>query len=1594
MTALYDLLNLPTTQRLGWTLLHFIWQGALIAILCGLLLRLPFARNARAAYAVCIGGLLLCVLAPAVTFLCIAPTTTAPVGLAVETEAAIGEPRQAPTENLKISADAPDTKPAPIFIPAATDLAVKPVSVLDLPTEETTSPAWHERLFCTLAPYVPWLVVGWFPLALLLSLRLGWQWGLTRSWVHSGKAISLDATGISLAHLSERLGVRVRVRLLETARVVGPLTVGFLKPVILVPIGFIAGMSPAYIEAILLHELAHIRRWDYFVNLLSSVVTALLFYHPVVWWLQRRARLAREMCCDELAAARFGDRPGYALALAQLEVWQHRTPALAASDGSLLQRIRTLAGQRGLSGPSRRSLANLTAIFILTLGACLLLQSSPLADADESTDTHLPHKPAPSGQVIGVDGKPAAGAQVVLYHMRYYYGIENGIVETVETGPDGRFSFSNELIYDAWQSEQVNEAYYVFAWAPGQAAALAILKRDITETQDLHLTLSQPEPRTVHVTDKDGQPVAGANVYVHWWSIKGSGTAYFHPAFGPLLATADAQGIATFDQLPKAGITFEAEHSGYASNWTGCDSGSDVDSTICLRPGASIEGRVVDREGQPIPDVLVYASPTWSLIDYAFTRSDANGNFHLQGLYGKGDAWDDSGGTGEYRFGIEHPQYCAFSDLVNLKSGQTKNVGDLVTWEGTPVSGILLDPVTKQPIAGAQLRGNTAGGDLNLFTDPEGRFAFLAPPGDFYLSFWQPPVGCYVVEGYVDENLPHSINSEIETKPRELTLYAPSTLKKVIAASGHIHHADGTQAPKVRVVAELTAQAQIVSTRMRISQLGPVDTNAEGRFAFREYPEALPLRLIAWANNEIAVVELPAVHGADAQFPAITLQPALSQRVRLVDLDGQPLVKQRIIYGPTIDYERLDGSRSCPPVGYSLRRSAWTDEEGYATFKNIPDGSPCDFWIVEKPTSWKRILPDQMKDQVLPDYTLSTTLLVQLLDTDNQPLPVSRIETSEVGFAADAREYFHVKFSRENLSPRQQAEGWFEIPKEYLEFSGPDAAVALWIETPSGQRLPVKGIFPQFENTLVMRAEKPHLITETKVEPPFPLGPNETAYRVLDDNGQPLAGVSVSSNPDSDQHLTAVTDASGWCVLKGLDTRPYTRYAKFTAPGYAPQWVATIAPGEAYQLSMTKQTWLKGQFTGPDGAPVGTVRIRLKTQRDDTADKVNNSFVDNILTRAETDSEGRYDFPVSPGHYAIEAESEHGYTLQVDALDIEQGQTLSLPSAMGPGAQVEIILTDSQSGEPIEGMNVYVLEYTGPARMGIREGSTRTSDAEGRLHWDALPPRINRFDFSKKDTTGALLPYNRWWSKQHAWFPAKQAGYNQAPPRGWDGTDEMIFELVPGNQTFLVTVEQGIHVSGKVVLPEVLPADPSIIATIVPVKDERGSFSWDMRVDVHVDPETGIFDAWLPAGNGVLYRMMAYLARNDSGDYLPAALSAPFESRPGDAFNFELSMLGGGGLTGRVVNEAGEPIPGLKVVAIPTDHAGGIYEEPQAITDADGRFTMNPIRATEYGVVPRQFLYKEDINYHQHQKLGTVVEGETTNLGDIVFDAEVLANTQ
>ncbi|HET6963100.1 MAG TPA: M56 family metallopeptidase, partial [Terriglobia bacterium] len=149
-----------------------------------------------------------------------------------------------------------------------------------------------------------------------------------------------------LLQLCQQLQVKQTVLLLKSACVEVPTVIGWLRPVILLPASALTGLATQQLEAILAHELAHIRRYDYLVNLLQTAVETLLFYHPAVWWVSRQVHLEREHCCDDLAVAVQGDALAYARALAELETRRIDGPqlALAANGGSLLARIERLLG--------------------------------------------------------------------------------------------------------------------------------------------------------------------------------------------------------------------------------------------------------------------------------------------------------------------------------------------------------------------------------------------------------------------------------------------------------------------------------------------------------------------------------------------------------------------------------------------------------------------------------------------------------------------------------------------------------------------------------------------------------------------------------------------------------------------------------------------------------------------------------------------------------------------------------------------------------------------------------------------------------------------------------------------------------------------------------------------------------------------------------------------------------------------------------------------------------------------------------------------------------------------------------------------------
>jgi HEAT repeat protein/beta-lactamase regulating signal transducer with metallopeptidase domain len=200
------------------------------------------------------------------------------------------------------------------------------------------------RVRSALQPALPWVVVLWLGGVLVLSLRLASGWVTARRLATVGTRPAPHARVAALARLAARLRVTRPVRVLESAVVQVPAVIGWLRPVILLPASALTGLTPLQLDALLAHELAHVRRHDYVVNLLQTAIETLLFYHPAVWWVSRRVREEREHCCDDLAVAACGDAHFYATALLGMERLRVAAPAfaLAAGGGSLMGRIRRL----------------------------------------------------------------------------------------------------------------------------------------------------------------------------------------------------------------------------------------------------------------------------------------------------------------------------------------------------------------------------------------------------------------------------------------------------------------------------------------------------------------------------------------------------------------------------------------------------------------------------------------------------------------------------------------------------------------------------------------------------------------------------------------------------------------------------------------------------------------------------------------------------------------------------------------------------------------------------------------------------------------------------------------------------------------------------------------------------------------------------------------------------------------------------------------------------------------------------------------------------------------------------------------------------
>ena len=379
MARLDSWLSADVTHALGWALIHSLWQCLGLAALAAILM--AFSRRPPIRYLVATAALVAMLAAPIATFLVLLKPAT-PV------HALLPASPLAHFSASSASAKLPDA--APIALADASKPATGGAQLaLDSP-----KPSLPPNL-------LPWLVRVW--LCALFSLRLAGGFLLlererSRQFNHPGPRILALCQG-----LQHELGLTRAIRYLECGWLQAPAVIGWIRPIILLPVWAATGLSETQLRAVIAHELAHIRRHDSIVNLLQILVETLLFYHPAIWWLNRRIRAERELCCDEIAVSLTGDRLEYAKALTLMAGWG-KAPALAmaANRGPLSGRIVHILGVKPFSARQRLlGLAGGFLFFAAAMGGAHALFGTPYPIP--ATRLHASLKRSPSSSHGAID---------------------------------------------------------------------------------------------------------------------------------------------------------------------------------------------------------------------------------------------------------------------------------------------------------------------------------------------------------------------------------------------------------------------------------------------------------------------------------------------------------------------------------------------------------------------------------------------------------------------------------------------------------------------------------------------------------------------------------------------------------------------------------------------------------------------------------------------------------------------------------------------------------------------------------------------------------------------------------------------------------------------------------------------------------------------------------------------------------------------------------------------------------------------------------------------------------------------------------------
>lgn len=330
------------THSLGWAILHSIWQGLLLFLLLKLVLRTIPDRYSSARYYTAVGFLMTQVAWFFVNFFSrLSFSVTIPIATSSKT---VGN-----TVNQTV--------------PASSSFVPDSLSQITIWFNE------HTQLISTV------YLLG----MMLLLIRLTYNIVQTNNLRTIGTTPVTRDWQSNIDRCIERLRISKNVRVYFSNKVHTPVTMGSLKPVILIPIAIVNQLSTAEAEAILLHELAHIKRNDFLLNIFQMLVETIMFYNPFVWLISSIIRTEREHCCDDIVVQTTDQKMPYAKALASIETYrqapEHIAMAATGNKNYLLNRIKRIMEMKK-TNINQSQLISVSFVVLLTIASVVFLSSN------------------------------------------------------------------------------------------------------------------------------------------------------------------------------------------------------------------------------------------------------------------------------------------------------------------------------------------------------------------------------------------------------------------------------------------------------------------------------------------------------------------------------------------------------------------------------------------------------------------------------------------------------------------------------------------------------------------------------------------------------------------------------------------------------------------------------------------------------------------------------------------------------------------------------------------------------------------------------------------------------------------------------------------------------------------------------------------------------------------------------------------------------------------------------------------------------------------------------------------------------------------